>query len=104
MGAMVEKAMDELDRMNIDIARLGGLRSRYNRYGFEACGQNFTFTFTEKNRLRKFPAFKGGITFKQITPEDKEALAFTEFSATSKIFKDSSFIRPLLSGSERDFF
>jgi len=77
MGAMVEKAMDELDRMNIDIARLGGLRSRYNRYGFEACGQNFTFTFTEKNRLRKFPAFKGGITFKQITHEDKEALAFT---------------------------
>ena len=77
MGAMVEKAMAELDRMNIDIARLGGLRSRYNRYGFEACGQNFTFTFTEKNRLRKFPGFKGGITFKEITREDKEALAFT---------------------------
>ena len=77
MGAMVDVAMAELDRMNIDIARLGGLRSRYNRYGFEACGQNFTFTFTEKNRLRKFPNYKGDITFKQIDPEDKEALGFT---------------------------
>ena len=77
MGVMVDEAMAELERLQVDVARLGGLRSRYNRYGFEACGQNFSFVFTEKNRLRKFPDFKGGISFKPISADDKEALAFT---------------------------
>ena len=77
MGAMVERAMQELERLNVDTARLGGLRSRYNRYGFEACGQNYTFTFTEKNRINKFPQFKDDITFKEIEANDKEYLSFT---------------------------
>lgn len=77
MGAMVERAMQELEELDVDAARLGGLRSRYNRYGFEACGQNYTFTFTEKNRTNKFPHFKDDITFKEITAGDKEILDFT---------------------------
>jgi len=76
MGKMMNAAMKELDRLDIDIARLGGLRSRYNRYGFESCGQNFIFTFTEKNRQRKFPDFKNDITFMRINADDKDALAF----------------------------
>lgn len=76
MGALLEEAMQELDRLKVDAARLGGLRSRYNRYGFEACGQNYSFVFTGKNRQRKFPDFKDDVSFRKITAEDSEALSF----------------------------
>jgi len=77
MGKMMDAAMAELDRLDVDGARLGGLRSRYNRYGFEACGLNYGFTFTEKNRLRYFPDFKDDVTFKRIGKDDANYLAFT---------------------------
>ena len=51
MSAMFAYAMEETERLGIDAARLAGLRSRYNRYGFETCGQNYNFTFTAKNNL-----------------------------------------------------
>lgn len=70
MGAMLDFAMKELERMNVDCARLGGLRSRYNRYGFETCGQNYSFNFTSKNRERKFVDFKDDITFAPIGADD----------------------------------
>lgn len=76
MSAMMVEAMKELERLNIDAVRLGGVRSRYNRYGFESCGQNYNFTFTEKNRLNKFPDFKDDITFKKIEKTDTSVLSF----------------------------
>ena len=76
MSALMEYAMKELDRLGIDVARLGGLRSRYNRYGFESAGQNYSFTFTEKNRLRGFPLFAENVTFEKIGADDEQALAF----------------------------
>jgi len=76
MSAMFDVAMNEVERLDIDAARLSGLRSRYNRYGFEACGQNYNFTFTAKNRQNKCPEYKGGIRFEEITAESKAALAF----------------------------
>ena len=63
MGMMMDEAMRELERLDVDVARLGGLRSRYNRYGFEACGQNYSFSFTDKNRLRRFAEYDTDITF-----------------------------------------
>ena len=77
MGEMLDFAMQELDRLKIDVARLGGLRSRYNRYGFESCGQAYCFTFTAKNRLNKLSHLNSDVCFKQITPEDKEWIAFS---------------------------
>lgn len=76
MSAMIDTAIGELDRLNADVARLGGLRSRYNRYGFESCGQNYSFTFTEKNRQRKMADFEENITFQRIIPQDTDALVF----------------------------
>ena len=76
MSAMLDVAMEELDRLNIDAARLGGLRSRYNRYGFEACGQNYSFTFTEKNRQRRLSDFETDIIFREITSDDSDAIEF----------------------------
>lgn len=76
MDTMMKAAMEELERCGVDVARLGGLRSRYNRYGYESCGQNYSFTFTQKNRERKFPAFKSDVTFTEIKKQDEEALSF----------------------------
>lgn len=76
MSAMLEAAQKELKDLNVDASRLGGLRSRYNRYGFEACGMNYNFVFTVKNRICRFPDFKGGIEFKEIARGDQDALAF----------------------------
>lgn len=76
MSEMLARAMQELEDLNVDVSRLGGLRSRYNRYGFETCGQKYAFVFKEKNRVRKFPDFKDDITFSKIEKTDSEALRF----------------------------
>ena len=76
MSELLDAAVKEMDDLNVDVARLAGLRSRYNRYGFEVAGQRYVFTFTGKNRLKNFPDFKGGIVFEKITPNDKSALEF----------------------------
>ncbi|MBQ8528957.1 MAG: GNAT family N-acetyltransferase [Clostridia bacterium] len=77
MGAILDYAMSEVERLDIDVARLGGLRSRYNRYGFEACGQGYNFTFTDKNREKKMRNYNSDLIFKEITPSDTEWLAFS---------------------------
>ena len=76
MTQLLERGSQELDDLNVDVSRLGGLRSRYNRYGFEACGQTYRITFTGKNRERCLPNFKDDITFSKINREDKDALRF----------------------------
>ena len=74
MGKMIDRAMEALDEMHVDVARLGGLRSRYNRYGFEACGQKISFLFTQKNRTAKLPNVCTDITFSEIDEKDEVAL------------------------------
>ncbi len=76
MTALLKRATQELTDLDVNVARLGGLRSRYNNYGFEACGQRYGFTFTSKNREKKFPALKDDIEFKKVEKDDKEALDF----------------------------
>ena len=49
MKALMTESMEELKRLGADVARLGGMRQRYNRYGFEKTGQNFCFTISAKN-------------------------------------------------------
>ena len=76
MTKLLERGSQELHGLNVDVARLGGLRSRYNRYGFESCGQLYGFTFTAKERERKFPDFKDDIAFSVIEKTDEAALNF----------------------------
>ena len=76
MSEMLDRGLLELTDLNVDVVRLGGLRSRYNRYGFESCGQKYGFAFTVKNRERKCPDFQNDITFAVIEKDDKAALAF----------------------------
>ena len=76
MSAMIDTALEELKRLDIDIARLGGLRSRYNRYGFEACGQNYSFHLSKKSLTRLVDFSISDITFERILPDSEEYIAF----------------------------
>ena len=76
MAALIERGEKELEELNVDVARLGGLRSRYNRYGFESAGRKFGYCFTAKNREKKFSDFQNNIEFVKIEKQDKEVLEF----------------------------
>jgi len=75
MSCLLDEAMKELDRMDVDGARLGGLRQRYVRYGYEPAGSQYQFTLTAHN-LKNF--YKGmpckDIVFTKIAPEDTDTL------------------------------
>lgn len=76
MGQMLDCAMQELEDCKVDVARLGGLRSRYNRYGFESCGQKYEIRFTTKNMERKFADVNTDLTFEEIKSDDVKNLQF----------------------------
>lgn len=76
MTALLKRASQELADLGVDVARLGGLRSRYNNYGFETCGQRYGFTFTSKNREKKFPEIETDLIFKEVGRNDESGLEF----------------------------
>lgn len=49
MKALFAEAIAEVDRKGIDMTRLGGLRQRYNRYGYEYAGMCVHYVFTKRN-------------------------------------------------------
>lgn len=75
MSKLIDVALQELKDLQVDAARLGGNRFRYNRYGFESCGQALYFTFQKGTLAARFPN-AGEITFVKIDPKDTQALAF----------------------------
>ncbi len=77
MGILLDAAMKELERIGADGSRLGGLRPRYNRYGYESAGAVYKFTFTPSNLKHYFPGFTSELEFKLIEKDDIEALAYT---------------------------
>ena len=76
-NALFAEAMKMLEEMDADAARLGGLRPRYGRFGYEGCGSSYLYYFGTKNRISCFGETAGqGIEFSPITPDDAEALIF----------------------------
>ena len=75
MSLLIDAAMKELETIGADASRLGGNRHRYNRYGFESCGQLLHLTFAP-NTLGKYFTDAPEITFERIAKEDREALDF----------------------------
>lgn len=74
MKQLLDAGMRELDRLNVDVARLGGLRSRYNRFGFDHAGTQYRFRLTRRNAQEKA---SGQIyAFRRIEADDREAVAF----------------------------
>lgn len=75
MKALMAKAMQELNRIGADASRLGGLRQRYNRYGYEDCGSVYKFVFTERNMKICCPDFVHDIQLIPVRKSDAELLA-----------------------------
>ena len=79
MSCLLEEAMKELDRMDVDGARLGGLRQRYNRYGYEPAGSQYQFTLTAHNLMRFYAEVpKEELTFEKMLPDDTETLLWAK--------------------------
>ncbi len=83
MRELMFAAMDELDRIGADVARLGGQRQRYERYGFEIVGTKRTYTLTQKNLAEK-P--RPALDFVPVERTDAAVLDFTRVLQTSEPF------------------
>lgn len=118
MRRLVTEALKEAKQMGMDVARLGGLRQRYNRYGFDHGGADYQYILTKRNLREYYGADKRfevgkmpendkinakemlqgiGITFKQVTLEDTELLQFA-----IKLHRQSDFY--IDRGEEKQFF
>jgi len=78
MNMILNAAMDELKRIGADASRLGGLRQRYSRFGFEACGTEYIFQLTEYNIDRTYKSLSADITFVKIAGDDEESIAYAQ--------------------------
>ena len=74
MNKLIERAMQELDELDVDASRLGGLRQRYNRFGYETCGRVYTFSLSDYNVKRKITEKAQGVEFTKILREDISTL------------------------------
>ncbi len=96
MKLLMDAAMDALVRQQIDVSRLGGLRTRYERYGYEMCGTNYVIRLSERNAAEAYPD-NTDITFCPIAADDTDTLAFVrQIYNTSAIACDR--------GDDRDLF
>ncbi len=76
MKALMKEAMAELENIGADASRLGGLRARYSRYGYEMCGTQYKLSFTPHNLKNFFPDFKANITFEKLERDNSGALEY----------------------------
>lgn len=74
MNALIERAMQELDEVGADASRLGGLRQRYNRFGYENCGRFYQFSLTSYNVFGRYPNGVEGLTFEKVQRDDIKTL------------------------------
>ena len=90
-NTLFSMAMEELTKIGADAARLGGARQRYGRFGFEAAGTAYHFTFNKNNRIKFYGDAGQDITFRPIRREDTEALAYCQrLSRQAAIFVERS--------------
>lgn len=73
MNSLMNFAMDELEKRGYDASRLGGLRHRYNRFGYEVCGQKYSFEFASSASVKDISE---EIRFKKLTSGDKNEITF----------------------------
>lgn len=76
MKALMKEAMAELDRIGADASRLGGLRARYARYGYEMCGTRYRLLFSPHNLKNYYPDFVRSLTFERISDDDYDTLEY----------------------------
>lgn len=91
MQALLDAAMEELDRIGADASRLGGARQRYNRYGYEACGVQYNVTVNDHGRKHCMPEQTPKLRFLPVGPDDLQALdAIQKLHAATPICAERS--------------
>ncbi len=75
MQTLLNAAMKRLEELSVDASRLGGLRSRYERFGYEPCGTLYRIMITKRNAVDFAEAAKS-FTFQQVEENDQESIAF----------------------------
>jgi len=78
MNIIFSDVMREAEEIGVDACRLGGLRHRYNRFGFEGISSLYQFSLNAHNRIRYFKNYRSDIKFKKIRREDVDALVFCD--------------------------
>lgn len=76
MSRLMDAAMEEWERLDVDASRLGGKRRRYNRYGFESSGQNYMFSFPKDYLAPHYTDGEKAISFKRVGRDDTAALEY----------------------------
>ncbi len=83
---LFELTMEELDKLNVDVARLGGARQRYERYGYSQCSSLYYFVFSEHNRVKCFPHYKNDVEIRPLERDNSADLKFCMDLCNSKDF------------------
>ncbi len=80
MSVLMHAAMNEIKQMNVDAARLGGQRQRYERFGFAMAGTTITRQITPKNieRGRNAKWLCGEVSFHKLSRDDIEKINFVK--------------------------
>ena len=79
MNRLVQTAMQELRDIGVDAIRLGGLRQRYARFGFEPAGMQYHFSLTAHNLERYYKGtFSSGIRFEPLRAEDAKSVSWAK--------------------------
>lgn len=73
---LFEMGMEELKKAGADVARLGGARQRYGRFGFSQCSSLYYFVLNEQNCKRGLAGYGEGVEIKKIERNDTEILKF----------------------------
>ncbi len=76
MNALMDAAMKKLSEMGADASRLGGVRQRYARFGYETCGINYKFDITRHNLKHGMDKYVKPVEFSEIGPDDEKTLEF----------------------------
>ncbi len=83
---LFDETMKILDEMGADVARLGGARQRYERYGYSQCSMLYYFVFSEYNRTRCFKDFKNDVEIRPLERNNTSDLKFCMDLCNSKDF------------------
>lgn len=75
MKLLMNEAMRDMKAAGMDLGELGGLRQRYEYFGFTKCGTELTFTCNETNFRHRFHGtYPSGLSFAEIAPGDRATL------------------------------
>jgi len=75
MRALMDRAMEDMKKNQVDLACLGGLRQRYAYYSFEPCGPELEFHVTMQNlRYVYGDDRETGVTLSKVEAGDTELL------------------------------